>query len=84
MSKKLTPAEKAKATRDAKLSKAMEDLGFERKKVTRKRKPMSEEQRKLHLRDLPKQEKQGEWMVVNPFTLLFSTCQKTIGYTGRK
>ena len=46
MSKKLTPAEKAKATRDAKLSKAMEDLGFERKKVTRKRKPMSEEQRK--------------------------------------
>ncbi|MBM37955.1 MAG: hypothetical protein CMO97_02665 [Woeseia sp.] len=46
MVKKLTPAEKAKATRDAKLSKAMEDLGFERKKVTRKRKPMSEEQKK--------------------------------------
>tara|TARA_B100000519_G_C14102458_1_gene371730 strand:- start:170 stop:796 length:627 start_codon:yes stop_codon:yes gene_type:complete len=44
--KKLTPAQKAAKTRKANQEKAMQELGFERKKVTRKRKPMTEEQRK--------------------------------------
>ena len=44
--KKLTPAQKAAKTRKANQEKAMQALGFERKKVTRKRKPMTEEQRK--------------------------------------
>ena len=43
--KLLTPAEKSAETRRLKQEKAMESLGFERKKVIRKRKPMSPEQK---------------------------------------
>ena len=46
MPKKLTPAQKAKRTRDAKKQANLDALGFERKKVKRRRKPMSEEQKK--------------------------------------
>jgi|TARA_B110000908_G_scaffold19741_1_gene22265 hypothetical protein len=45
MAKKLTPAQKAAQTRKSKQELAMKDLGFERTKVKRTRKPMSEEQK---------------------------------------
>ena len=43
--KKLTPAQKAAETRKRNQQKAMETLGFERSKVKRTRKPMTEEQK---------------------------------------
>jgi hypothetical protein len=48
MAKKLTPAEKARKTREAKNKRALEELGLDapRKKVKRKRKPMTAEQKK--------------------------------------
>ena len=52
--KKLTPAEKAKRTRDAKKRASLDELGFERKKVKRRRKPMSEEQKKAAVERLAK------------------------------
>jgi hypothetical protein len=54
MVKKLTPQEKAKATREAKKQASLDALGFERKKVKRKRKPMSEEQKKAATERLAK------------------------------
>jgi len=54
MKKTLTPAEKAKRTRDAKKQANLDALGFERKKVKRKRKPMSEEQKKAAVERLAK------------------------------
>jgi hypothetical protein len=54
MPKKLTPAEKAKRTRDAKKKANLDALGFERKKVKRRRKPMSEEQKKAAVERLAK------------------------------
>ena len=54
MGKKLTPAEKAKRTRDAKKQANLDALGFKRKKVKRKRKPMSEEQKKAAVERLQK------------------------------
>ena len=54
MVKKLTAAEKAKRTREANKKRALEELGFERKKVKRKRKPMSEEQKKAAVERLAK------------------------------
>ena len=43
--KKLTPAQKAAQTRKKNQERALETMGFTRKKVTRKRKPMTEEQK---------------------------------------
>ena len=54
MVKKLTPQEKAKATREAKKQASLDALGFERKAVKRKRKPMSEEQKKAATERLAK------------------------------
>ena len=45
MVKKLTAAQKAKKTREANNKRALEELGYERKKPKRTRKPMSEEQK---------------------------------------
>ena len=45
VTKKLTSAQKAKATREAKKLASLKELGFERKKVKRKRKPMSDAQK---------------------------------------
>ena len=52
--KKLTPAEKAKRTRERKKQANLDALGFERKKVKRRRKPMSEEQKKAAVERLAK------------------------------
>jgi len=52
--KKLTPAQKAKATRDAKKQAALTELGYERKKVKRTRKPMSPEQKAAAVERLAK------------------------------
>ena len=46
MAKKLTPAQKAAETRKRKQDAALKSMGFERKKVKRQRKPMTEEQKK--------------------------------------
>ena len=54
MVKKLTPQEKAKATREAKKQASLDALGFERKKVKRTRKPMTEEQKKAAVERLAK------------------------------
>lgn len=54
MPKKLTPAEKAKRTRDAKKQANLDAMGFERKKVKRRRKPMSDEQKKAAVERLAK------------------------------
>lgn len=54
MPKKLTPAEKAKRTRERKKQASLDALGFERKKVKRRRKPMSEEQKKAAVERLAK------------------------------
>tara|TARA_A200000159_G_scaffold92060_1_gene85522 strand:- start:1598 stop:2224 length:627 start_codon:yes stop_codon:yes gene_type:complete len=54
MVKKLTAAEKAKKTREAKKKRALEELGFERKKVKRTRKPMTAEQKKAATERLAK------------------------------
>ena len=52
--KKLTPAEKARRTRERKKQASLDALGFERKKVKRRRKPMSEEQKKAAVERLAK------------------------------
>jgi hypothetical protein len=54
MPKKLTPAQKAKRTRDANKKANLDALGFERKKVKRRRKPMSDEQKKAAVERLAK------------------------------
>jgi len=54
MVKKLTPQEKAKATREAKKQASLDALGFERKKVKRTRKPMSPEQKAAAVERLAK------------------------------
>lgn len=54
MAKKLTAAQKARKTREAKNKRALEELGFERGKVKRKRKPMTEEQKKAATERLAK------------------------------
>ena len=51
MAKKLTPAQKAVfETRKRKQDAALKSMGFERKKVKRQRKPMTEEQKKASRR----------------------------------
>ena len=54
MVKKLTAAQKAKKTREANKKRALEELGYERKKVKRTRKPMTEEQREAAIERLAK------------------------------
>jgi|TARA_B110000967_G_scaffold203729_1_gene244918 hypothetical protein len=54
MAKKLTASEKASKTREAKKLAGLKELGFERKKVKTKRKPMSEEQKKAAIERLAK------------------------------
>jgi len=54
MKKTLTPAQKAKRTRDAKKKANLDALGFERKKVKRTRKPMSPEQKAAAIERLAK------------------------------
>ena len=54
MAKKLTPAQKAAETRRKNTEAAMKQMGFEKKKVTRKRKPMTEEQKKAAAERLAK------------------------------
>lgn len=54
MVKKLTASEKAKKTREANKKRALEELGFERKKVKRTRKPMTAEQKKAATERLAK------------------------------
>jgi len=54
MVKKLTASEKSKRTREANKKRALEELGFERKKVKRTRKPMTEEQKKAATERLAK------------------------------
>jgi hypothetical protein len=54
MPKKLTPQEKAKRTREANKKRALEEVGYKRKTVKRKRKPMSEEQKKAAIERLAK------------------------------
>jgi|TARA_B100001094_G_scaffold91613_1_gene87617 hypothetical protein len=54
MAKKLTAAQKARKTREAKNKRALEELGFERGKVKRKRKPMTAEQKKAAVERLAK------------------------------
>lgn len=54
MVKKLTAAQKAKKTREANKKRALAELGYERKKVKRTRKPMTEEQREAAIERLAK------------------------------
>lgn len=54
MVKKLTSSQKAKKTREANKKRALEELGFERKKVKRTRKPMTAEQKKAATERLAK------------------------------
>ena len=64
----------------------MKQMGFEKKKVTRKRKPMTEEQKKAKkpLNVLQKHVQLEVTMVLSLFTIVFVIYPKTISYTGRK
>ena len=62
----------------------MKQMGFEKKKVTRKRKPMTEEQKKAAAERLAKARALEVTMVLSLFTIVFVIYPKTISYTGRK
>ena len=84
MAKKLTAAQKARKTREAKNKRALEELGFERGKVKRKRKPMTAEQKKAAVERLAKAREARGAMVVSLSVKTYEIYQKITFCIGRR